>query len=173
MLVPSLIRHKHDDYIDTNRRTGQNKIVGSRREVEIERKDGSRTWGVLMLNKLQMGETISYIAYVEDISAEHASRETTTEAMAAVKRSSSEIGQIVSVIEEIAGQTNLLALNAAIEAARAGETGRGFAVVADEVRKLAGRSSDSAHEISALVVETRQRIDDLGEALEALKTGAI
>jgi methyl-accepting chemotaxis protein len=59
-----------------------------------------------------------------------------------------EIGEIVSVISDIADQTNLLALNAAIEAARAGDQGRGFAVVADEVRKLAERTMKATTEIS-------------------------
>ncbi len=60
----------------------------------------------------------------------------------------SEIGQIVILIKDIADQTNLLALNAAIEAARAGSQGRGFAVVADEVRKLAERTIRATAEIS-------------------------
>jgi len=96
----------------------------------------------------------------------------TVAAMAGIETSSSQIANIIGVIDEIAFQTNLLALNAGVEAARAGDAGRGFAVVATEVRALARRSADAAKEIKTIISASADQVgkgvklvNQTGEAL--------
>lgn len=76
------------------------------------------------------------------------------------------IGEVVGLIQNIAGQTNLLALNATIEAARAGEVGKGFAVVASEVKNLATQTSKATEEISSHVTSIQS---STSEAVEAIR----
>ncbi len=111
----------------------------------------------------------------KDAEASRAVVESAVEAMGGIEKSSSQIGQIVGVIDELAFQTNILALNAAVEAARAGEAGRGFAVVAQEVRALAQRSAEAAREIKVLIAASSQHVNkgvalvgDTGEALNSI-----
>jgi twitching motility protein PilJ len=90
--------------------------------------------------------------------------------------SSQEIGDIVSLINDIADQTNILSLNAAIQASMAGDAGRGFAVVADEVQRLAERSSAATKQIAALVktiqTDTNEAVTSMEQTTSEVVNGA-
>ena len=81
-----------------------------------------------------------------------------TDQIMRLSEQTTQIGNITSLVTDIANQTNMLALNAAVEAARAGENGKGFAVVASEIRKLADQSKKSAEKINTLIVDIQNAI---------------
>ncbi len=118
----------------------------------------------------QMSSSISGIAenMQRSIQAIQSAHKTTQETDVIVKNMSdlsNQIGEIVSLINDIANQTNLLALNATIEAARAGEAGKGFAVVANEVKNLASQTTNATEEISSQIGNIR---DISSKAVEAI-----
>jgi methyl-accepting chemotaxis protein len=111
-----------------------------------------------------IGEISRQVASAADIAgrAVEETRETdrTVQSLAQI---ASKIGEVIGLINDIAGQTNLLALNATIEAARAGEAGKGFAVVASEVKSLANQTAKATEDISAQIAAvqnvTREAVD--------------
>lgn len=103
-------------------------------------------------------------------------REQIQETSKRIKRlgeSSQEIGNIVSLINDIADQTNILALNAAIQASMAGEAGRGFAVVADEVQRLAERSATATKQIESLVKTIQTDTNEAVTSMELTTTEVV
>ncbi len=126
----------------------------------------------------EMNATIREIS-TNSLKAATASSEAVTSAEAAnevmnrLDGSSSEIGEVLRLIQQIAEQTNLLALNATIEAARAGEAGKGFAVVANEVKELAKQTADATdsirNKVSSMQEDTNLAVMSIKEFSEVIR----
>ena len=106
--------------------------------------------------------------------AEHAAGEAqrTNAIVNGLSEASTKVGEVVSLITNIADQTNLLALNATIEAARAGEAGKGFAVVANEVKSLANQTAQATEEITGQISHMQTVSQDAVNAIQSI-TNAI
>ena len=92
----------------------------------------------------------------------------TVQTMAELAGAATRIGEVLGLIQAIAGQTNLLALNATIEAARAGDAGRGFAVVAAEVKSLAAQTAHATEDIAAQIGAIQSATADASQAIEQM-----
>lgn len=163
MLVPPDMRGDHDDFVNRHRVTGENRIVGTSREVSIHRKDGQISTAMLLLSTIDLEDgTKLYTAFLKDITMQKAIAEQT------IKVVQDLLGNIIEFnhrIGSIAQMTNLLSLNASIEAARAGNAGQGFAIVAQEIRKLANQVSAITGEIEGLVQSGKSKVHDMGKQL--------
>ena len=95
---------------------------------------------------------------------------TTNDRVSELSKAASRIGDVVELINTIAGQTNLLALNATIEAARAGDAGRGFAVVASEVKALAEQTAKATGEIGQQITGIQAATQELVNAIKEISS---
>jgi methyl-accepting chemotaxis protein len=119
----------------------------------------------------ELRSSIGEIAAQANRSTEVANRavseaERTANTMAQLGVAATRIGEVIGLIQAIAGQTNLLALNATIEAARAGESGRGFAVVASEVKTLAAQTAKATEEIAGQIGAIQSATADSTQAID-------
>lgn len=114
----------------------------------------------------EIGRQVEHTNQTAEAAAQEAQQ--TNVVIQSLSGAAGKIGEVVSIIQDIAEQTNLLALNATIEAARAGEAGKGFAVVASEVKNLANQTARATDEVSQQISAIQNQTSDAVSAIEGI-----
>jgi methyl-accepting chemotaxis protein len=150
--------------------------------VSFEARDAENRIGTAAVNVTTVASSIEELAASIGEIALQATRSTevagravaeskrTVNTMTELGSAANRIGEVIGLIQAIAGQTNLLALNATIEAARAGESGRGFAVVATEVKSLASQTARATEDIAAQIGSIQSATADAAQAIEQVSS---
>jgi len=157
-------------------------LTGAADAVSLEARTAEQRVGVASGNVTAAASSVEELrSSIGEIAQQaHRSTEVANRAVAEAERTAStmsqlgvaatRIGEVIGLIQAIAGQTNLLALNATIEAARAGESGRGFAVVASEVKTLAAQTAKATEEIAGQIGAIQSATADSTQAIDQVNT---
>ena len=159
--------------------TGMNTAADA---VSSEAKAAENAVGAASINVTTVASSIDELAVSISEIAAHATKSTdvarravaeskrTVTTMSELGNAANRIGEVIGLIQAIAGQTNLLALNATIEAARAGEAGRGFAVVASEVKSLAAQTARATEDVASQIGAIQSATADAAQAIEQVSS---
>ncbi|MDH5597496.1 MAG: PAS domain S-box protein [Cyclobacteriaceae bacterium] len=112
MIVPAIHQKNHDNYVDANLKTGVNKVIGTGRDLEMVRKDGSQFWGFLSLSKVEFEGETQYTAFIKDISAQKAQE---AETKAAITKMNETLEQAIDAVITINSNKEVLFFNKVAE----------------------------------------------------------
>ena len=163
-----------NDARDAMARTGQR--VEEARDSRLGLADGFESVVMSMSEQVATAATelsASAAGLTDAASAASSEVEHARGTISTLTRTSTEIQQVIALIDAVADQTRLLALNATIEAARAGEAGKGFAVVASEVKDLADQTAQATERVTTQVEAIRAACDDVAEVMSSVSTRVV
>ncbi|MAC77097.1 MAG: hypothetical protein CML66_03445 [Rhodobacteraceae bacterium] len=164
MLVPREHQPPHDNYVETNRRTGNDKIVGSSRDLQLYRKDGTEVSVSLALSKMKVGGSWAYAAFVRNISQEYAALESL------LGQVSFSADNVLSGCTDLSAAVTRVSEGATEQASAAQEASSSMEQMTANIRQNAENASQTEKIATRSLQQARASADIVQEAVEAMKT---